>query len=138
MKIFGDLAAALFPRPETNEPLHTFRWRQTVALAIIVLGGFQMLTTALSWGFIPAVFAGFVTVGQFAELKGPLTEIRVSQIERNIRDAREAQCYAQIEGNMAALQLATYNLEAAKSEYRAAAAREPYVPACNELIVSKK
>lgn len=97
-----------------------------------------MLTAALSWGLIPAVFSGFVTAAQFSELKGPLTDIRISQIERSIRDAREAQCYAQFDGNMPALQLATYNLEAAKAEFRRVASRDPYVPACNELIVSKR
>jgi hypothetical protein len=128
MSIFTDLAQALFPQPETNEPPHVFKWRQTVAGCIILLGGFQMVSSVLAWGLAPFLFAGFVNGDQFQELRQLGMDIRISQIERSIKDAKEAVCMAQAEGSMPALELASAALSKAVYDYQRVAKASPRIP----------
>ena len=138
MSLFDGMGAWLFPEPETHESPKVFRWRQVVSLAILLLGGSVLVGDALAWGLTPIVYPGFASVSIVEMLASAQSEIRASQVERAIIEARERQCYAQQERNVEALQFATAKLNDSIVDYKKATGRAFRVPECNELIVAKK
>lgn len=127
----------LFPEPGPDEAKQVFRWRQAVSLAILLLGGAVVVEDSLAWGVVPVLYPGFASASQVSGVWNSLVEVRASQVERSIREARERQCNAQIEGNMDALQFATQMLNVSLDDYQRAVKREYRVPECAELVIRK-
>lgn len=133
-----DVIVALVPHPETTEPAHVYRWRQTVALCLALAIGAIIMTTALAWGMIPLLFSGFASVAQVQDLASQQKDIRADQLAARITEARERQCYAQMEQNMPALGFATQQLNEYLNLYFKVTKQSYRVPGCDELIVAKK
>jgi hypothetical protein len=92
---------------------------------------------ALIWGFVPFLFTGFASADQFHDLKQQSIDIRTSQIERSITEAKRSQCEAQASGNMDALTWATNALSKYQDDYYKVNKRYFPEPPCSALIVSK-
>jgi hypothetical protein len=137
MSLFDGMWAWLFPMPDASESKQIFRWRQVVSLAILLLGASLVVGDALAWGFVPVLYGGFAQQTLVQTMTTSLTEVRASQVERTIIEARERQCYAQRESNMDALQFATEKLNDSLDAYKRAVGHAFRVPECNELIVAK-
>lgn len=127
----------LFPEPAQGEAKQVFRWRQAVSLAILILGGAVALEDVLAWGFVPVIYPGFASASQVKGVWNSLVEVRASQVERSILDARERQCNAQREGNVDALQFVTQRLNENLLSYQQVAKRDYRVPECSELVIGK-
>jgi hypothetical protein len=97
-----------------------------------------MVQTSLIWGLIPFIFSGFTSSAQSQTQQEQLRDIRVGQIERNIRDAVELRCYAQIQGNMPALSFATEAIRKYQTDYVKLTNRYAQEPSCDALIVTKR
>ena len=95
------------------------------------------MTINILWAGGWLVFAGLSGYATTSELK-PLNDIRISQIEQSIRDAKQANCIAQADGNIAALSYSLDDLNRQLNAYYYATGRPyPRVPECSELIKAK-
>lgn len=137
MSIAGELAKALFPPRGANED-DVFRWRIFVA---VLLWGHIMGSTIfvlMAFGALQLLgFTGFATKAEAQETQQLLKEIRISQVENQLRDYRMQQCQAQVEGNGLALTAATENLRRMGNIYYSLTKRL-YVPdSCDALLVMR-
>lgn len=127
-----DLGAALIPPEDPHDPA-IYRWRATVAIAIVILAGVMLMNILLTWGMLPVLFSGFALASDVAELKTQQVEIRASQIETQILDARERQCHAIKEGNEEAQRFALVRLQEKLALYRQVTRADYRLPGCDEL-----
>lgn len=128
------LLAGLFPSHDAGAE-EVYRWRLTVAGAIIFIGVMQVLTIGALIGWPAVLFAGYVQVADVQQLKVEQTEIHLGQIEARILDAREKQCLAD---NMDALVFFTKLLNERLAAYTGIARHEYRLPSCDELVVKKR
>jgi hypothetical protein len=135
--MFDALWGWLFPIPGDGEPKQTFRWRQVVSLAILLIGGAVAIGDSLAWGFVPFLYPGFASAQQVKGVWTSLVEVRASQVERSILEARERQCNAILDGNMDVLQFATQRLNGSLDDYERVSKRIYRVPECSELVIRK-
>ena len=135
----SDLAKALFPSRGTGEDDHVFKWR--ILTALTIWGTVMSLwgVTALAFGFVHLFgFSGFATKTEAQEVAHLVKQIRVAQLESQIRDYRIRQCQAQMEANQAALTTASENLRVKGNEYWQLTQRV-YVPeTCDALLVARR
>lgn len=96
------------------------------------------------FGLVPAIYAGFTPLEQFNQQRNIVADIRLGQIERNIREAKTALCLAQQVGDMRAVQLAGDAIRGAQTDYWNFTAKYEHQPryypepACEVLIVTKR
>lgn len=131
-----ELAKVLFPSRAAMEEDHVYRWRVFVALAL--WGNIMSFTvfTLLVFGIIQIFgFSGFATKAEAQAQQQLLKDIRVSQLENQLRDYRAQQCQAQMEGNLLALQLATSNLREKGNLYWMITGRVYTPEDCSALLV---
>lgn len=133
-EFFKLLLAGLFPSHDAGAE-EVYRWRLTVAGAIIFIGVMQVLTIGALIGWPAVLFAGYVQVADVADIKKQQVEIRIGQIEPLILDAREKQCLAD---NMDSLRFFTTQLNERLALYAAIARRDYRLPSCDELVIKKR
>jgi len=133
---FRDIATALIPSKDTSEAPHVFRWRQASAFSIVLIGVTMYGFIALAMGWLSFIgFPGFAIVTDLRVAQGQLADIRVSQIEAAIREAKVANCVAQEERNIPAMRYSSDELGKRLREYVAVTGQPyPRVPECSELI----
>lgn len=91
---------------------------------------------ALAFGTVSVLgFQGFATRVEAAETQQLVKEIRISQLENQLRDYRVQQCQAQMEGNAIALKLATDNLREKGYTFWQLTGRSYMPEDCSALLV---
>jgi hypothetical protein len=142
MSIIGDIvkdvAVALVPQPGQGEPPHVYHWRQVVAFSIVIIGGATVMHIAWACGLLTfAGMTGFATAADLKTQQAVVLDIRVTQIENAIKTAKSANCIAQREGNMLALNYSSEDLNKRLTEYFNATGHPyPRVPECAELLAT--
>lgn len=134
-----ELGKVLFPARSTTEEDHVYRWRVLTALAL--WGNIMSFAVfvALVFGAIQVFgFTGFATKAEAQEIQQLVKDIRVSQLESELRNHRAQQCQAQMEGNRLALQLATANLREKGNLYWLLTQRVYLPEDCGALLVTVK
>lgn len=132
-RTFGE---ALVPSQQTGETEATYRWRQLVAVSIFVMALSLFLTNALIWGMVQPLFPGFAGRDSLSAAQQQITDIRLDQISRNLRDAKTAECVAQQQGNGAALMFAQNAVMQAYQAYFTIMKVPPRIPDCSELVLA--
>jgi hypothetical protein len=135
--IIKRIAFSLLPVPAHNsvEPDEIFKWRQTVAAAIIIEGLILMSFIATALGYLTfAGITGFASTADLAPLVKQGHETRITQIETRITNDRTLQCQAIMERNQAAMNYSYYRLQEDVDAYHAVTNLPPRIPECNELI----
>lgn len=140
--IIKSILVAIIP-PRNPSPERLRSWGFAVVGVLIAMSTWTVGSTILAFGLMPGLFGpGFVHADQFDALKQLGMDIRVSQIERTIKDAKTDLCYVQSDpnGNQRQLELASQALMSAITEWQRAknTTAIPRIPDCSELVVAKK
>lgn len=135
-EILFNLAKALFPTPDSDEPMHIFRWRQTLALTTVSMGALIMVHVAWACGWLLAIgLPGFALEQNVDDLKAQYTDFRGGQLEQQILDAKRGACIAAMQGNQAGLDYQNYVLNLKTNEYYRVTGRVFQMPSCDQLVV---
>lgn len=137
--VLRNLALFLLPVPEhgSSESDAVFRWRQSVALAIVVLAGVEVMFILLALGYLSFMgLNGFASVADIQPLVKQGMETRITQIETRITADRTLQCQAIMQGNQAAMNYSYFRLQEDVDAYKSASSYSPRIPGCDELIPS--
>lgn len=134
-----ELFTNLFP-PEESSPEQTRQWRRSVSVAVIATGALTVANTWLMWGLFPVslVFSGFATNVEAVEVQQLVKDIRVSQLENQLRELRVQQCIAQTEGNATALRLATSGLTEKGNAFWKLTGRVYTPESCDTLLIVRR
>lgn len=134
---FKEMVFRLIPEPSDGESKDVFKWRQFVAISIVCMGTAIVVSNALAWGFVGFLYSGFASAASVGALQAQQTEIRASQIEGRILEARERQCVASQEGNAPVMQFMTQQLNNLLWTYHGTTGRTYRLPECGELVVAR-
>lgn len=135
-----NLAMALLPVPVKGETEDAtiFRWRQSVAIAIIILGAVMIvfIVAAIGWlSFGGQGISGFAFASDVQVLIEQGKATRIVQIESAITQDRTLQCQAIMEGNQSAMNYSYFHLQGDVDQYTSIPPHiVPRIPTCDELI----
>lgn len=104
-KLCSDLVLAILPEKSTTEDRHIYRWRQTVAMAIIL--GIVSFTVhiAIECNLIPGYDTGFARSVDLDNLKQQSQRYERADLEDRMVSSMQSLCAADIQKNEAAKQL---------------------------------
>jgi hypothetical protein len=153
--IIRSLILALVP-PVDADQAATYRWRVSVAVLLLAIGGLSVANTIVMFGFWPALFAGFATNvdiiqikqqqstyatrSDIQQLKGTLDNInegikssRIGALTTQLYNLRVLQCSALKAGNIEAARSHDQQLQDLELEWRNLKGYDYTRRPCNEL-----
>lgn len=136
MGLFADVAKALNPRVNPDEPSHVFRWRQSMAFAVLLALTISIGDSLESRGYFSKLgLPGFASAAQVQNMQDFLKDFRVTQLEEQLDRVRTRQCNAIRMHNQDALTLTVSEMRALLIMYRKVSNYEYRVKNCDELLV---
>lgn len=134
--LIHDMAENLVP-PGMGPKTPRARYDMTVSLClagVILVGGLHI---AQACGFLTWLgLSGFAMAKDVQDQGTVLVQLQVGQINRDIRDAKREICRAQDQGNAAALESWSGQLQTYRGQYYAITKSWPQVQSCEELLVT--
>jgi len=131
-----DAASELVP-PSFRPKNAWERWALAIAVAVVVEGCVMTWHVAQACGFLTWMgLGGFAMAADVSQQQATLTQIQVSQVMREVRDAKTKVCVAQQQKNQLALDSWSRQLSADEGTYYSLTHSWPAVMTCDELLIS--
>lgn len=131
-----EMAAKALVPPGLN-PSARLKYDLAVSISLGVIALSMVAHVAMACGFMSWLgISGFALASDVSTQQAQLTTIQLSQINRDIRDAKRQICLAQQTKNQAALTSWAMTLQSAKGQYFAVTKSWPDVQTCEELLVT--
>lgn len=137
-QMFRDVAEGLVP-PDMAPRTPRARYDTTVSLTIagiIVVGGLHI---AQACGFLAWLgLSGFAMANDVTTQQATLVQIQIASLNRDLREAKREVCRAQQQGNPAALDSWSGQLQSYRGQYYTVTKSWPQVQSCEELLISPR
>jgi len=131
-----DAAKGLIP-PGMEPKTPRARYDTTVSLSLAGMFLISGLHIAQACGFLTWLgLGGFAMASDVITQQSILTQIQLSSLNRDLRDAKREVCRAQQMGNTAALDSWSGQLQSYRGQYYAIVKSWPQVQSCEELLVN--
>jgi len=135
-QLLREAAEGLIP-PGMGPKTPRARYDTTVSLCLagtILVSGLHI---AQACGFLTWLgLGGFAMASDVVTQQSILTQIQISSLNRDLRDAKREVCRAQQQGNTAALDSWSGQLQTYRGQYYAIMKSWPQVQSCEELLVN--
>jgi hypothetical protein len=123
------MAEALFPPLDSAHPDEHHRWRWSVTIVSLSTAIALVIYIALSSGYVSAVYSGFASASDLAQLQSEWREARETDLESRILDTRTKQCTA----NTTVKHLYSDSLQKLLIQYHKISGRQYPLPSCSDL-----